>query len=98
MDKLKVSFYDGSFILQSICKLENQLQQFFLTDLNEQLMKMLTERDELNMNRDTLLNHIKDITAYLYVLFFQCEVVFLLFIRCTHFFAIKILLLSFTGT
>lgn len=38
---------------------------FFGTVLNEQLMKMLMERDELHMSRDSLLVDIDDITAYL---------------------------------
>lgn len=40
---------------------------FFLifADLNEQLMKMLMERDELHMKRDSFLVDIEDLTAFL---------------------------------
>ncbi len=38
---------------------------YLILDLNEQLMKMLMERDELHMSRDSLLVDIEDLTTYL---------------------------------
>ncbi|KAK7571877.1 hypothetical protein V9T40_014349 [Parthenolecanium corni] len=60
MDKSMLDKMDSTQLQIIVNNLHGQIE-----NLNEQLMKMLTERDELHMNRDTLLNHIKDIMACL---------------------------------
>ena len=47
----------------------NSLLLFVLPDLNEDLVKLLMQRDELHMEQDSMLVDIEDLTRFLYVPF-----------------------------